>query len=200
LQLIDEVYEKIPNIGQNKSEITNLAKFVQSINPKNILEIGTQFGGTFYLWCKLASNKCISLDLPNGIHGGIDQQSIFNRNNKFLNDWFPNKNITFISANSHKQETFDVLFEKMQGEEGFDFLFIDGDHTYDGVKQDYEMYRFLIKSGGYIAFHDINNIDDCGVDKLWKELKGEKIEFNDKTTWVKNSNKIMGGIGIIKNE
>jgi predicted O-methyltransferase YrrM len=36
-----------------------------------------------------------------------------------------------------------------------DFLFIDGDHTYEGVTRDFEMYSPLVKRGGIIAIHDI---------------------------------------------
>jgi predicted O-methyltransferase YrrM len=36
-----------------------------------------------------------------------------------------------------------------------DFLFIDGDHTYEGVKQDFEMYTPLVRKGGLVAMHDI---------------------------------------------
>jgi hypothetical protein len=34
-------------------------------------------------------------------------------------------------------------------------LFIDGDHTYEGVRRDFEMYSPLVRKGGIIAFHDI---------------------------------------------
>ena len=40
--------------------------------------------------------------------------------------------------------------------EKLDFLFIDGDHSYDGVKADFEMYAPMVRPGGLIAFHDIN--------------------------------------------
>jgi predicted O-methyltransferase YrrM len=53
-----------------------------------------------------------------------------------------------------------------------DFLFIDGDHSYEGVKKDFEMYSPLVRSGGLIAFHDIT---PCGppkeVFKYWEEVK-----------------------------
>jgi hypothetical protein len=54
------------------------------------------------------------------------------------------------------------------------FLFIDGDHTYEGVKKDFEMYSPLIRKGGFIAFHDIvpgppGNVG--GVPEFWKEIK-----------------------------
>jgi hypothetical protein len=38
--------------------------------------------------------------------------------------------------------------------ESVDFLFIDGDHTYDAVRQDYELYFPKIRKGGLIFFHD----------------------------------------------
>jgi predicted O-methyltransferase YrrM len=38
---------------------------------------------------------------------------------------------------------------------GLDVLFIDGDHSYAGVRSDYLNYRNLVRDGGVIAFHDI---------------------------------------------
>ena len=38
-----------------------------------------------------------------------------------------------------------------------DFLFIDGDHTVEGVTKDFLLYRPLVRKGGVIAFHDILN-------------------------------------------
>lgn len=36
----------------------------------------------------------------------------------------------------------------------YDLLFIDADHTYEGVKADHERYAPLVASGGIVAFHD----------------------------------------------
>ena len=44
---------------------------------------------------------------------------------------------------------------ELLGGEPLDFLFIDGDHSYDGVRQDYESYAPLVRPGGLIGFHDI---------------------------------------------
>lgn len=35
-----------------------------------------------------------------------------------------------------------------------DFLFIDGDHNYEGVKVDWDLYKPLLRDGSLIAFHD----------------------------------------------
>jgi hypothetical protein len=62
--------------------------------------------------------------------------------------------------------------------EKFDVIFIDGDHTYDGVKLDFEKSLALLNENGYLVFHDINSIYCSGVVNLWNEIKNENcIEF-----------------------
>ena len=38
-----------------------------------------------------------------------------------------------------------------------DILFIDGDHTYDGVKNDFERYNKYVKKNGYVIFDDYHH-------------------------------------------
>lgn len=49
-------------------------------------------------------------------------------------------------------------------------LFIDGDHSYEGVRQDYEIYAPMVK--GLIAFHDLAG--EPGVRRFWNELQSAK--------------------------
>ena len=73
-----------------------------------------------------------------------------------------------------------------------DLYFIDGDHSYLGVKSDYLNYKGLCK---YMAFHDILGQRDCeGVSQFWNEIRNEYefIEFIDP------NRDIASGIGIIK--
>lgn len=51
-----------------------------------------------------------------------------------------------------KQYSYNVAH--MIGDDTIDFLFIDGDHTYNAVKQDYNLYKNKVKKGGLIFFHD----------------------------------------------
>ena len=46
----------------------------------------------------------------------------------------------------------DVSFVNLLG--GDDFLFIDGDHSYEGLQGDWEAWRSLIAPGGIVALHD----------------------------------------------
>jgi len=177
---------------QEKEEITQLAKFVYELQPKIVVEIGTKFGGTFKIWNEVTNAKTISIDLVDGIHGGVTRDDVNDRNKYFINLYGSRCN--FIEGDSHQDLTYDLLVNVLKGQK-IDFLFIDGDHTYEGVKQDYEMYKELVSDNGYIAFHDINDTQrhrdrNVYVGKLWNELIGEKIEFNIKADWA--------GIGVIK--
>jgi hypothetical protein len=40
-------------------------------------------------------------------------------------------------------------------------LWIDGDHTYDGAKTDFDLYSPFLNEGAIVAFHDILNVCDC---------------------------------------
>ena len=58
----------------------------------------------------------------------------------------------------------------------FDLIFIDGDHNYNGVKNDYEISEH---SGKIFVFHDIASNACPGVVKFWNELKNNKSETYD---------------------
>jgi predicted O-methyltransferase YrrM len=191
---IDAILEEAYSLymPQEREEIKKLAEFVRSKDLQIIVEIGTKFGGTFLVWCEISKGKKISIDLVEGIHGGVSRENTEKRN-MYFKERYPNQ-CFFIEGNSHDQMTLDLLIKELNNEK-IDFLFIDGDHTYEGVKQDYEMYSDLVKPGGYIAFHDINDTErhrkrDVFVGKLWKELVGNKIEFNVNSDWA--------GIGVIQ--
>jgi predicted O-methyltransferase YrrM len=50
-------------------------------------------------------------------------------------------------------------------------LFIDGDHSYEMTKHDYEKFIKNVKSGGIIVFDDLHQY---GPGKFFKELKDDK--------------------------
>ena len=77
-----------------------------------------------------------------------------------------------------------------------DFLLIDGDHTYEGVKSDFEMYSSIVRKGGLIAIHDIvanTQTRDCSVNKFWEEVKSKYETFEIVNSWKQG----WGGIGLI---
>jgi autotransporter strand-loop-strand O-heptosyltransferase len=193
---IEEVIKESYDLGmlQNHKEILEASRFFKSLNVKNFMEIGTDQGGTFAVWGKLSKDKDgirISVDLPHGPYGVNTYDPV--RRDEYLKSL--GTNVTTIHGSSHSEEIKEKVKEILNGEL-LDFLFIDGDHTYEGVKQDYYMYKEFVKDGGWIGFHDTKNTEfhrnaNCRVDLLWSELEGEKIDFIDETSE-------FGGIGFIK--
>ena len=194
IDLIEKVIKESYSLGmvQNHPEIFGAAKFFKSLDVKNFMEIGTDQGGTFAIWSKLSKDGIrISLDLPHGNFGRMEYD--VNSRDNYLRSL--GSNVTMIHGSSHDEELKQLVKDKLEDTK-LDFLFIDGDHTYEGVKQDFEMYKEFVKPGGWIGFHDIKDTEfhrnaDCRVDILWNEIKGEKIEFLDNSS-------SYGGIGFIK--
>ena len=60
----------------------------------------------------------------------------------------------------------------MRGEP-IDFLFIDGDHSYEGAGRDFELYASMVRPGGLVMFHDVRHSQEpgrIGVERLFDEL------------------------------
>jgi predicted O-methyltransferase YrrM len=180
---------------QFKSELVSLLTFVKNYRPNTIMEIGTASGGTLFLLSRVASNEAtiLSIDLPRGGFGGGYGVWRIPLYKSFAGK---KQNIYLIRKNSHDEQTLKKV-RLILADTLIDLLFIDGDHTYKGVKKDFELYSQLVIKGGIIAFHDIVPHPPetvCEVDKFWDEIKQkyEHIEFVE--DWKQNKY----GIGIIK--
>lgn len=166
---LEELYGQAMDmeIEQNKKEVKRLIIFLAGMRPKKIMEIGTAKGGTLFLLGKIFDpDLLISVDLPHGRYGGIGTEND-ERYKTFGRD------VRIIRGNSHDASTLKIVTDILNGEK-LDFLFIDGDHTYEGARRDFEDYRALVREGGVIAFHDIVEHDprlDCHVDEFWKRVK-----------------------------
>ena len=158
--------------GQHRPEITQLLHVLAKEPPRNVLEIGTAGGGTFFLFARAAGPdaRLLSADLPSGLFGGGYPRWRGRLIQSFARQ---NQQIQLLRVDSHKPETFENIKKTLQGN-ALDFLFIDGDHRYEGVKADFEMYSPLVRPGGWIGFHDIvpgPSHEVGGVPVFWQELK-----------------------------
>jgi predicted O-methyltransferase YrrM len=150
-------------------ELTRFVGKVRDIHPRTIVEIGTHMGGTLHCWSRILppDGKLVSLDLPNDPN---EPRTTVTALEKIVP---ASRRCIFIRGDSHASEIKIRLLESLEGRP-VDFLFIDGDHAYEGVKMDFEMYRNLVRPGGLIAFHDIvpnPEAKDYGVAKFWQEVK-----------------------------
>lgn len=179
--------------GQVESEIKTFLELAQKIHPQNILEIGTAHGGNLFLLTKIGgtTGKIISIDLPDGDYGG----GYFARK-QYLYRAFTSadQKMSLIRGDSHASISLAQVTDILN-QEKLDILFIDADHSYEGVKKDFEMYSPLVRKGGIIAFHDIANDPDAtyGVHKFWNEIKNN-YQYQE---IIDDPRRIGYGIGVI---
>jgi predicted O-methyltransferase YrrM len=177
---------------QNIAEVRELYDAVRAINPRFVCEIGTDKGGTFYLLCKASSDNAVvvSVDLPSRRHYSPARRKFYSHFQKTDSQIFH-----FIPNDSHNGATLSAVKEAVGGNQ-LDFLFIDGDHTYEGVRQDYDMYSPMVRPNGLIALHDIRTQrEDCGVPKFWKELI--QIPGNYREVATQAHGPLGAGIGLV---
>ena len=121
----------------------------------------------------------IIIDAANGVGGFTD----WTEENSFLRQHFQPQIILETS-----EKTFYDYFVRQDIK--IDYLHIDGDHSYEGVKKDFELYSTIMSENGIITIHDIdqnyhntfvvteNSKEDFvpfdGPAKFIKELEGDK--------------------------
>ena len=164
------------NTAQRAWEFEELIKIYEKLAPSRVLEIGSWYGGTLHEWIRrIQPNGVIvnidnMLDVPEGVREETLQRWI---------SWTP-PSVTYhplIGDSTDSkicQQAHDLLGGKI------DFLFIAGDHSYQGVKSDFNMYGPLVRKGGVIALHDITKltagnattpVTGLAVLQLWRDIQ-----------------------------
>ena len=133
-----------------------LRSFLTDKKRKIAVEVGSYGGGTAVIIAEYV-DLVVSIDIA--WLGGLPEHD----------------KIKPIIADS--KEALDMVKTQIAPAQKIDFLFIDGDHTYEGVKRDWEIYSPLVKKGGVVMFHDILDTDyhraaNCYVANFWNEIQG----------------------------
>ncbi len=181
--------------AQRREEIRRLLSVLADRRPVVIVEIGTASGGSLFLFTRIAAQDAtiVSIDLPASKDNGGYRLW---RAPLYRSFALPGQDIHLIKGNSHEADTRQKLVHILDGRK-IDFLFIDGDHTYDGVRKDFELYNSLLSPDGIIAFHDIvihRPETKCEVHLFWQEVKSG---FNHEEI-VEDWGGEFAGIGLIK--
>jgi hypothetical protein len=115
----------------------------------NYLEIGCYAGGSACLMLQRPNTNVISIDLGSPINKEVVIENVRKLN---VNQ----NNYNYIQGNSQDIKTIANLENLLNGEL-LDILFIDGDHSYNSVISDFNIYKKYVKKGGYIVFDDYND-------------------------------------------
>lgn len=177
---VDEIVEHAMHhqAAQKPGELRGLVQLVRDLQPRTVIEIGTMTGGTLAAWCACAAQDAtiISIDLPGGRWGGEQVPPGHEQHLRMLAQ--PGQTLHLIRGDSHdpatRQQVLDIIDPAT-----LDFLFIDGDHTHEGVTRDWQDYTPFVRPGGLVALHDIlphPRVPDCDVDQLWQRIRGRYRE------------------------
>lgn len=110
----------------------------------NYVEIGCYAGGSACLMIQRPNTNVVSIDLGSPISPNIVKRNV-DKFNKLNNSY------TYLQGNSQTSEMVNRLTNLI---DSIDILFIDGDHSYQGVLNDFSLYYNLVRQGGYIIFDD----------------------------------------------
>jgi predicted O-methyltransferase YrrM len=183
-----------PGASQNEGEIFSMLAFAADREPRTVVEIGTQTGGTTFLLASMLPSVTALV--------GLD---LFVRNQPRLRAFTrPGIDLHFISANSSLPST-QIALERALSGRTIDLLFIDGDHSFRGSASDFRTYRRLVTPGGLVAFHDIvpDNTLRSGAESLawagevpvlWDLLRGQYKSHEFVDSWEQEAR----GIGLLE--
>ena len=177
-------------IIQIDAEIEALCAELAADPPRRVLEIGTAGGGTLLLLAAVSRHDAtlVSVDLPQPSGYAIHRERIYRAAAR------SEQRIELVRGDSHRPATLRCVSAIFAGEP-VDVLFIDGDHTLEGVAADYATYAPLVRPGGVIALHDIveGPVDFVGgVPAFWRTLKGRPSDQQHEIV----ADYAQGGLGI----
>ncbi len=191
---------KVLGALQKPREIIALLNMLQKNPPRYVCEIGTASGGTLFLLAQASSPDAllVSVDIGMSWERSLVHAGFANGGQKIIS----------VRKDSRAPQAIEQVRAHLRGK-CLDLLFIDGDHTYEGVKADFINYSPLVREGGLIVFHDIvadfrtrygTQIPDAPytgeVPVFWQEIKSR----HKTTELIEDPEQDGYGIGVVYNE
>jgi hypothetical protein len=150
------------------------------MQPSLIAELGTHWGEAYFTFCQTVeehglSCRCYAIDHWLGDeHAGQYGEEVFEEVEQYNERYY--RQFSYLLRTSFDQAVSQFA------DSSIDLLHIDGLHTYDAVKHDFENWLPKVREGGILLLHDINaRHSDFGVWQLWDEIKAdfdETFEFS----------------------
>ncbi len=146
------------------------------LRPKLFVELGVHFGASFIAASQAAKTAKIDCRLV-----GVDTWQGDKHAGLYEGDEILQELSWKLDGNDYPYELMRMTFDEASkhfSDGEVDLLHIDGLHTYDAVKLDFDTWLPKMRSNGVVIFHDIHEFSrDFGVHKLWDELKKQYSTF-----------------------
>lgn len=149
---------------------------VAALRPRVVVELGAYRGVSYCAFCQAVKSlktetKCYAVDTWQGdAHAGLLEENV-------LTKLEAHHNPLYADFSRLVQSTFDEALMHF-AENSIDLLHIDGFHTYEAVKYDFQTWLPKISERGIVLFHDTNVWEhDFGVWKFWAESKEKYPHF-----------------------
>jgi glycosyltransferase involved in cell wall biosynthesis len=155
------------------------AWIVREVAPRIFVELGTHTGNSYFSFCQSVAEanipaKCYAVDSWLGDEqAGYYDEAVFTEVNAY-------NNACYAGFSRLMRMSFDDATAYF-GDGSIELLHIDGLHTYEAVRHDFETWLPKLAPGAVVLFHDTNVRDrKFGVWRLWAELQERypnNIEF-----------------------
>lgn len=148
----------------------------ETLQPKRFVELGTHYGSSYFAFCQAISQQdwdaqCFAVDTWQGdehagIYGREVHAQVYEHNQRNYADFSTLIKTSFDEALQHFADG------------SIDLLHIDGLHTLDAVRHDFDSWLPKLSVQGVIIMHDTNvRKNQFGVFKLFEELKEQYPHF-----------------------
>ncbi len=154
---------------EEKIGLHNLIKNIFKKRSIVAVEIGSYLGAsTCFIASAISDNSCLyCIDTWGNDNMYYVSQDIDSQQRDTYNEFQINTNKYKSKIIEYRMWSNDAIVAIKEDSDKIDFLFIDGNHNYDGVKQDWDLYSKLLKPGSVVVFHDTSWAE--GVKKVINE-------------------------------